>query len=51
VKDESVWLRDLSLVFQLAEAPEELVVELLLREQFPGLTRERLLGLCKFFRE
>jgi hypothetical protein len=38
-------------VFQLVEAAQELVVELLLREQLLRPTRECPLGLSQFFRE
>ena len=41
----------LDLRLQLAEAAEELVVELLLREQFGVAARERLLGAGEFFGE
>ena len=38
-------------LFQLLEAARELVVELLLREQLPGPTRECALSLSQFLRE
>lgn len=41
----------LDLALQLTEAAQELMVELLLLKQFPGLTRERLLGPGEFFGE
>jgi hypothetical protein len=41
----------LDLVLQLAEAPEELIVELLLLKQFLRLTCERALGTGEFLRE